>query len=506
MSTIEEADEQYSWLVDKYKAPSSAWFESDEAELYQDGRKLLLTVFRLHAGAQGDGDIGPALRTADGVVLTRRRLIKRTLLTLFGEVTFERIGYSLPDHPMVFPLDAVLNLPTSSFSACIQRFIARRAPKTPFADVLDQVLETTGAVIHQPQVLEITQRCAVDFDEFYESKLKVKGSHHPILVLTTDAKGIVMRPDGLREETRKRAQKSKPKMKTRLAPGEKSNRKRMAQVASIYFIKRFVRTTQEVVNEFARQEAQERRPSPYEKRVWASIENDADVVIKAMFAEAHKRDPKHEKEWVVLVDGNKHQLGLVRRLAKAEGVNVTVILDLIHVIQYIWDAAHAFHDAKDHRGREQWVEDQLTRVLDGDAGKVAGTIRLYASKRDLTEAQVNAAKKSAGYLAKYKPYVKYAHYLKCGYPIASGVIEGACRHLIKDRMDVTGARWSLEGAEAVLKLRSVVSSGDFDEYWAFHRMKEHERNHLSKIGGLEQLAPLHPSKSSRTKTSKSPAK
>ncbi|MDF1593140.1 MAG: hypothetical protein P1P89_16620, partial [Desulfobacterales bacterium] len=83
----------------------------------------------------------------------------------------------------------------------------------------------------------------------------------------------------------------------------------------------------------------------------------------------------------------------------------------------------------------------------------------------------------ANYLLTYGPYVKYDHYLAKGLPIATGVIEGACRHLVKDRMEVTGARWSLTGAEAVLQLRALRSSHDFDEYWTFHESKEYERNH-----------------------------
>ena len=498
-TAFEEAERQCSGLVDKYKAPSSAWFEATEADLGPDGRKFILQILQGHVDTRGQGDVGPTLRTADGIVLTHRRLIKKTVITLFGEVCFERLGYSLPDHPTIFPLDAALNLPTSSFSAGIQRFIARRVSKMPFAEVLDLIHEVTGAVIRQPQALEIVQRCSIDFEDFYESKEKQKSGYNPILVLTTDGKGIVMRPEGLREETRKRAKLAEPQLKTRLTPGEKSNRKRMAQVASIYFIKRFVRTTKEIIDDLARREAKKRRPSPNQKRVWASVEKDADVVIKAIFEEAHKRDPKHQKEWVILVDGNKHQLRLVKSLAKKEGVEASVILDIIHVIEYLWDAARVFNAAKDHKSCERWVEEQLTRVLDGDAGKVAGTIRLLAAKRKLTTAQAKTAKSTSRYIAQYKPYMQYDHYLKLGYPIATGVIEGACRHLIKDRMDVTGARWSLDGAESVLKLRSLVSSRDFDEYWTFHRQKEHERNHLSKFGDPGQLKTLLSSDSSRKK-------
>jgi len=91
--------------------------------------------------------------------------------------------------------------------------------------------------------------------------------------------------------------------------------------------------------------------------------------------------------------------------------------------------------------------------------------------------------KCANYLLKYAEFLRYDQYLVSGLPIATGVIEGACRHLIKDRMDLTGARWSLQGAEAVLRLRSLRSSGDFEEYWRFHEKEELERNHVTRYAG-----------------------
>ncbi len=491
-TVFEEAEGQFSQLVEKLKTPSSLWLEAVEAELGPDGRELTRRLLQGHINCKGHGDIGPKLISADGAVLTHRRLLKRSLYTLFGEIRIERIGYSSREHSLVFPLDAVLNLPTSSFSAGIQRFVARRVATTSFAEVLELTREITGVTIGKSQALEIVQQCATDFDAFYAAQKQAVGQA-PILVLTTDGKGIVMRPEGLRKETLKRAQRATSQMKTRLAPGEKSNRKRMAQVASIYFIQRFVRTPQEVADELARREATKRRPRPSDKRVWASLEKDADDVIKTMFEEAHKRDPKHKKAWVILVDGNKHQLHLARSLVKKEGVEATIILDLIHVIEYLWDAGRLFNAENDHAGCERWVEEQLARILNGHAGKVAGTIRMQAAKRKLSKTGAKTAKDCARYIAGHKLYMDYVTYLKQGLPIATGVIEGACRHLIKDRMDVTGARWRLEGAEAVLKLRSLVSSSDFDDYWIFHRQQEHERNHLAKVGDLTQLKPIQPS-------------
>lgn len=504
---FKEVEDEYSSLATKYNAPSSAWLELIETELGVDGRKFLLTMLQAHANNRGTGDVGPSLQAADGENLTHRRVIPRTLHTMFGDITIERMGYSHRYHDALFPLDALMNLPISSFSAGLQKFIASRIAKTPFSDVLQQLKELTGVSVAPPQAIEIAQQCAVDFTAFYAEKEGEKSDgYHPILVLTTDGKGVVMRPDGLREETRERAEKAKPAMKKRLAPGEKANRKRMAQVASVYFIKRFPRNSEDIINELAHVEAQKHRPRPNRKRVWASLEDDADVVIKAMFAEAHKRDPKHRREWVILVDGAKHQLRVVRSLAQKEGVNATIILDIMHVIEYLWNAARAFLADKDHRGCERWVEDQLQRILDGDAGKVAGTVRLQVAKRKLEEAKAKAATACADYISRRKAYMRYDLFLKRGYPIASGAIEGACRHLIKDRMDVTGARWTLGGAEAVLKLRSLVSSGDFEDYWAFHRRQEHERSHLSCFDDPKQLAPKQQSQISDKKSEETPRK
>jgi hypothetical protein len=494
MDTLfEQADKQLGQMVEKYGAPSNMWLDAVESALAPDGRELTRRVLQGHVDSRGNGDIGPCLVAADGTILTHRRLMKTILNTVYGKISLHRVGYSRPGHPLVFPLDAVLNLPTSSFSYGLQRFVARRASMNSFDEVLSFTEEATGVHVGKRQGCEIVQQCAVDFDLFYTASgdATTNGSE-PILVLTTDGKGIVMRPEGLRDATRERARKAQQKMQTRLSKGEKSNRKRMAQVASIYEIARFRRTPREIIDDLARRQAAQRRPRPRNKRVWASVEKDSDEVIKAMFKEAHQRDPKHNKEWIILVDGNKHQLRLVKALAKREGVSAAIILDIIHVIEYLWVSARLFNDEASHEC-ERWVEGKLEEILHSHAGRVGGSIKILAAKRNLEKDKRKIARDCAHYLASNRAYMDYARYLERGYPIATGVIEGACRYLIKDRMDLTGARWGLSGAESVLKLRSLVKSGDFDEYWEFHLQKEFERNHLSKLADQEQLQPLlHP--------------
>ena len=86
----------------------------------------------------------------------------------------------------------------------------------------------------------------------------------------------------------------------------------------------------------------------------------------------------------------------------------------------------------------------------------------------------------ADYLLKYAAYLQYEEALKRGVPIATGVIEGACGYLVEARLNRSGARWSLTGAEAVLRLRALRASGDFDKYWEFHEQQEYQRNHAAK--------------------------
>jgi hypothetical protein len=128
---------------------------------------------------------------------------------------------------------------------------------------------------------------------------------------------------------------------------------------------------------------------------------------------------------------------------------------------------------------ERWIRRHLLKILHGKAGVTAGGMCRSATLRNIDGKKREPVDNCARYLNNNSKYLMYERYLAQGLPIATGVIEGACRHLIKDRMDVTGARWSLKGAEAVLQLRSLRSSNDFDEYWTFHEEREYERNHKS---------------------------
>jgi len=436
---------------------------------------------------------------ADGVERESARDSERHVETLLGRVPVQRLAYQAPGTTDLHPMDAVLNLPREMFSHGVRRLVARQAATLSFDVVIDTVHELTGATIAKRQVEELTIRAAQDFDAFYEQRAAARDPKDDLLVISTDGKGIVMRHEDLREGTRRAAEKSGRKLETRLTPGEKSNRKRMAQVATVYSIAPFPRGPADVLHSLRKpDDVDAKRPRPTDKRVWASVEKSARAVIREAFEEALRRDPDKVRRWVVLVDGEPKQLRAVKAEARRVGVNVTIIADIVHVIEYVWDAARALFGESNVKA-EGWVEDRLLALLTGrSGGDVAKTIRWWEARaKTLDDTAHKAIDDTCAYLANRTRtrLLRYRDALDDGLPIATGVIEGACRYVVKDRMGRTGARWSLTGAEAVLRLRAIRASKDFDAYWAFHLERDKERNHASRYDDGKIPDPLPPPKS-----------
>jgi hypothetical protein len=422
----------------------------------------------------------------DGVARTRaERGHARPLATRFGQVTVSRIAYRAPGAPNLHPLDAALNLPEEKHSHGLRKLTAIEAVRGSHEDAAAAITRATGMKIGKRQAEELVLRAARDVDGFCEDRRPAPAPDEHALVLTFDGKGIVMRPDALRPATAKAAAAARNKLATRLSPGEKNGRKRMAELACVYDAVPVPRTPGDVISTPAqkrrKKKAQDRkgkRREPQAKGKWltASVTDDIPAVIGAAFREAERRDPQHRREWAVLVDGNNTQIEAVTAEAASRGVTVTIIIDLIHVLEYLWQAAWSFFD-KGEPAAEEWAADQARKILHGKARQVAAGIRRRATTYGYSPAERAGADECARYLTAKAPFLDYPKALKQGWPIATGIIEGACRHIVKDRMDITGARWGLEGAEAILRLRALIASGDFDAYWPYHLRREHERIH-----------------------------
>ncbi len=466
------------------------WLESSDAaslthgELEDDldrrGRQLLLRLLQDHLDLRARREQRTEVVDHDGA---RHGSVEaghtRSLATIFGEVSVERLAYRHRGSANLHPADAVLNLPQERHSHGLRGLAAIESTRGSFEDAMEAISRDTGVSVPKRQVEELTSRAAADVEDFYATH-----EHGPLedgdpLVISADGKGIVMRPEHLRPATAKKAATANPKLEARLSKGEKRSRKRLAEVAVVYDITPVPRSAEDIMAPAEATEAAPPAPVAKNKWVTASVVDDAAEVIAGVFDEAQRRDPTNRRTWVALVDGNNHQIDRIEAEATARGIPITIVVDVVHVLEYIWGAAWCFFPEGDPAA-EKWVHDRAVAILQGQANQVAAGIRRRATTSRLSKAKRTKADEAARYLTNKAPYLDYPTALAAGWPIATGVIEGACRHLVKDRMDITGARWSVQGAEAVLKLRAVRANGDFNSYWQHHLTREHNRNHRSR--------------------------
>lgn len=194
--------------------------------------------------------------------------------------------------------------------------------------------------------------------------------------------------------------------------------------------------------------------------------------MKEIINDGKERNKDNKRPWVVLMDG---ALGLWSLLLKMlTGLEYVGILDIIHVTEYLWKAGNSLHGENTTEGK-QWVYEQLLSILRGGVDKVIKGLKQRISKGKLSKKKQRTLESVIRYFENHREWMKYDEYLRCGFPIGTGVVESTCSHTVKKRMEGSGRRWSIEGAESVLLLRSVYTSGDWDSYWQVHIRLERER-------------------------------
>ena len=398
-----------------------------------------------------------------------------------------RCAWRADGAPNLYSADAALNLPGRLHSHTLRRRAAIEAARGSFQAAQQALTRACGKVAGKRQVEQLTVAAASDIDAFYQAATPLPCSDQTLLVCSVDGKGVVMRPQALREPTRKAAAaKGAGTYRTRLAGGEKQGRKRMATLGVVYDADPAPRRPHDVLTPAITLHtdgagAARRRRGPVATAKWltGSIATTSEQVIAQVFDQADQRDPTHRRTWVVLVDGARHQLDLVRAEARRRGVHLHILVDFIHVLEYLWKAAWCFHQDADPAA-EPWVATHALQILAGEVDAVITALGQQATDAGLTTQGRNGIDTCIGYLQAKREFLGYHTALEAGWPIATGVIEGACRHLVGDRLDITGARWGLQGAEAVLKLRALWTNGDFPAYWAFHLTQEHRRVHQAR--------------------------
>ncbi|WP_246002604.1 ISKra4 family transposase [Allorhizocola rhizosphaerae] len=405
----------------------------------------------------------------------------RLVATTVGRVQVTRIAYRAPGVSNLHPADARLSLPDKMYSFPLQHQVVHEVAGGSLRAAREAIIRGTGAHLGTRQLMHIATEAAVDIRDFYQQMANPKpgpagDSGYDVLVLSVDATGVNMIASDLRAPAPPRPAGPQPPS-AQLSRRERTGRSRMAVVTAIYDAVPAPRTAADILPADTRERAA-RQPGPKTsgRKVDASLQHSVAPMVAALFDQAETRDPHHRRRWIVLVDGANHQLECLEAEAKHRGVQIDIVVDFIHVLEYLWKAAEDLHPT--HTARAAFVQTTARDLLEGHAPQVIADLRARLRTRDDNPAP--GLQRAIAYLHAKQPYLNYHIALALGWPIATGVIEGCCRYLVKDRLDITGARWSLTGGEAVLLLRAVIANGDFDAYWRFHLNREHERIHASR--------------------------
>jgi hypothetical protein len=378
-------------------------------------------------------------------------------------------------------LDATANFPERCYSYLLQEWMNLCSIRDSF----DESHVTLSSLLYldiNSSRFEVVNREGADkYDKFYEDKeLPSPDSEGELQVVQFDGKGVPV------------IKREAAKIKARLGKGEKRQKTKEATVGVSYTVDRVIRTPEEVAEnliypENRQNRKEEKKDTPIRAqniRREASLTRSREEVMTDIVTDAQRRNGDNKRPWIVVMDG---ALGLWSAIALVlPGVNWIGILDIIHVVEYLWKAGNVLY-GEGKPETKKWVYNHLLAILQGRVGRVIGGLKQVVTKR---QSQLSKNKKETlqsviRYFENHKQWMAYDEYLRKGYPIGSGIVESTCGHTVKKRMEGAGRRWSLDGAESMLLLRSIYTSNDWAEYWHFKRQKEHERLYNNNFVELE---------------------
>jgi hypothetical protein len=469
-----KAQEQFDALRDlvRQAGQDNQRIDTVERSLMRQLLALGHTLLSAFIAQQGDGDLGPEVETAGGRIV--RRLPERhdrRYVSIFGELAIDRVVYGTREGQRIerVPLDERLGLPEGDFSYVLEDWGQRLSLKGSFAEA-GHSLEMLLGLKLRTRTLEHMSRQVAGFAPAFQDALPLPppGQEGPLMVVTADGKGVPLR----------RPPQDGPKPYHRRTKGEKANKKQMACVGAVYSIDPFVRKAEDIIDEVLRHEKAGERPEPQHKHVWAEMTrrvggqtiNAKEGLFTRLESELAARNKGHDRPVICLMDGERALWEMQREhFAGAVG-----ILDLFHVLERFWAAAHCFH-AEGSDGAKQYVEERLRDLLQGRAGYVIAGLRRRLNGGKLSGPKRKVIKSAVEYLANNREHMRYDEYLAAGYPIGSGVAEGACRHLVKDRLEQTGMRWTVEGAQAMLHVRALYLNDQWEDFLEYRVEQEQAR-------------------------------
>lgn len=451
-----------------------------ERDLFSQAMAMCLRMLQSFVEAHGDGDEGPQIERNDRTLRRLNELHDKRYVSIFGELIISRYVYGTREgqaHEWI-PLDAALGLPAGDNSYVLEDWLERLCVKEAYGESVADLqawLGTTVSVRTAERINRDMAKCCDDYRINQGCPPAVE--EESILVVSADGKGVPMRrplQERLAEEGIE-PQGSKTRSQSKTEDPAHPGKKQMAYVGAVYSIAPFVRTADDVIDEVCRGKRARERPLPVHKRLWAQMTriregevwSAAPGLFLALAVERHTRDPNRQKTLICLMDGERQLWNLQEEwFGRAIG-----ILDLFHVMKRLREVAHALY-AEHSPAASEFVSHQLRMLLEGKVGYVVRTFRQLIPRNDLKGQKKKTVESAITYYENNREHMRYDEYLSQGYPIASGVIEGACHHFVKDRMEGAGMRWELEGAQSMLSLRAIYLNGQWNDFIAYRIAKE----------------------------------
>ena len=464
---IQDVRKEFEMLLDFVTGEQAHQATADQIErglfklLLAMGAKLLLLFFVIRSEACSRDTI----QSARGAILPYERDTKRTYYSIFGKLPLYRPYFYKKGVGGETPLDAALGLGEDRYSDLLREVSDYLGVYNVYHKTGDILARLLGLKLSTGAIESNIAEDAADVESYYAHKPPPQPAEEAeILVVQADGKGVPM----VLEEPAER--------QSRLGKGQKRGRKKEAMVTSVYTIAAHIRTPQAVVASFFQQNPTviacpetPTRCRPQHKHIWATLDGK-DAALERLAQQVASREGEHILDRVALCDGYEP---LQTRMTK-QFPDFTLILDFIHADEYLWDVANALLGEQNPQ-RLEWMAEYTLKILSSQTKSVIATFEQMAQNKQYTTKQRTQLAKTATYFQRNLPYMDYHTYLKRGWPIASGVIEGACRHFVKDRCELSGMRWTQTGVENLLRLRAVAENGDWDEYHQFRKHQRHTR-------------------------------
>ena len=480
-TSIAEGEQALQALL-QFAREYAGTLEAHEAEkgIFKRLLPIGLAAMKLYFAQRGTGDVGPAITRADGMLLPREQKLRgRDYFSLFGKFKVARTCYRTPGEPGILPLDAQVNLPERCYSYFLQEWMTVFEVEHPFKESAGFFAQLFDLDVAESVLMEVAQEAPEDYEGFYAQRpVPPEETAGELLVVSFDGKGVPM----IKAEA--------VKLKAKLGTGEKRQRKKEALVGVCYTVDAKPRSPEALAELLVdpeaararrrREDTRDEAPRAQQVRRVASLVRTKQAVMACIKADAERRDPQHRKPLVVLLDGALGLWNLATNLFK-KWKRVTFVLDIMHVVGYLWAAANALCGEQSQEGT-RWVQRKLTEILHGRVGYVIGGLRQILTKRRLRTSVRETLAKVITFFQNHRRWMQYDAYLAAGLPVGTGVVESACGSVVKHRMEGEGKRWSLAGAEAILALRSLKKSHDNDlrDYWRFRARQERARLYARK--------------------------